>query len=236
MTWPTKDDFVDGDVLTAAQVNNIADNLNLFDPTSATSGQVPVADGAGSVAWGGVASGLNLITPSTVTATSGTIAINTNGSVSLTTVTTAFSINGVFSSTYKNYLVLMDVVASGSAAVNLRLRAAGTDSATDYYTQRLQASSTTVSGSLSSATTSAAIFSGSSDTVPMGIGIWLFGPQLTRQTALRVVNATSFSIAQKVGFQDYVHTHDLATSYDGFSMIYSPQTLTGQIAVYGIRD
>ena len=52
MTWPTKDDFVDGDVLTAAQVNNIADNLNLFDPTSATSGQVPVADGAGSVAWG----------------------------------------------------------------------------------------------------------------------------------------------------------------------------------------
>jgi hypothetical protein len=48
MTWPTKDDFVDGDVLTAAQVNNIADNLNLFDPTSATANQLWVADGAGS--------------------------------------------------------------------------------------------------------------------------------------------------------------------------------------------
>lgn len=54
MAWPTKTDFVDGDVLTAAQVNNIGTNLNLFDPTSATSGQVPVADGAGSIAYGAV--------------------------------------------------------------------------------------------------------------------------------------------------------------------------------------
>jgi hypothetical protein len=52
VTWPTKDDFVDGDVLTAAQVNNIADNLNLYDPTSATNGQVPIANGSGSVAFG----------------------------------------------------------------------------------------------------------------------------------------------------------------------------------------
>jgi hypothetical protein len=48
MTWPTKTDFVDGDVLTAAQVNNIGTNLNIFDPTSATVGQVWTADGAGS--------------------------------------------------------------------------------------------------------------------------------------------------------------------------------------------
>ena len=54
MTWPTKTDFVDGDVLTATQVNNIGTNLNAFDPTSATLGQVPVADGAGDVAWGAV--------------------------------------------------------------------------------------------------------------------------------------------------------------------------------------
>lgn len=54
MTWPTKTDFADGDVLSAAQVNNIGTNLNLFDPTSATSGQVPVADGVGSIAYGSV--------------------------------------------------------------------------------------------------------------------------------------------------------------------------------------
>lgn len=48
MAWPTKTDFVDGDVLTAAQVNNIGTNLNLFDPTSAANGQVWVANGSGS--------------------------------------------------------------------------------------------------------------------------------------------------------------------------------------------
>lgn len=76
MTWPTKDDFVDGDVLTAAQVNNIADNLNLFDPTSATSGQVPVANGAGSVAWGSSAS-MSTITSGTLPTGAGTITFST---------------------------------------------------------------------------------------------------------------------------------------------------------------
>ena len=52
MAWPTKTDFVDGDVLTAAQVNNIGTNLNLFNPTSATNGQVPIANGLGGVAYG----------------------------------------------------------------------------------------------------------------------------------------------------------------------------------------
>lgn len=51
MTWPTKTDFVDGDVLTAAQVNNIGTNLNEADPTSATLGQVLTADGAGGMSF-----------------------------------------------------------------------------------------------------------------------------------------------------------------------------------------
>jgi hypothetical protein len=57
MTWPTKTDFVDGDVLTAAQVNNIGTNLNLADPTGITDGYVLTADGAGSMGWEQVAAG-----------------------------------------------------------------------------------------------------------------------------------------------------------------------------------
>ena len=51
MAWPTKTDFVDGDVLTAAQVNNIGTNLNLANPTGITDGYVLTADGAGSMGW-----------------------------------------------------------------------------------------------------------------------------------------------------------------------------------------
>lgn len=57
MTWPTKTDFVDGDVLNASQMNNIGSNLNIFNPTSATNGQVWVADGSGGGAFGTPVSG-----------------------------------------------------------------------------------------------------------------------------------------------------------------------------------
>lgn len=51
MTWPTKTDFADGDVLSAAQVNNIGTNLNEADPTGITDGYVLTADGAGGMGW-----------------------------------------------------------------------------------------------------------------------------------------------------------------------------------------
>jgi hypothetical protein len=62
MAWPTKTDFVDGDVLTAAQVNNIGTNLNVFNPTSATNGQVWIANGSGGGAYGTAGGGMTLIT------------------------------------------------------------------------------------------------------------------------------------------------------------------------------
>lgn len=51
MAWPTKTDFADGDVLTAAQVNNIGTNLNLANPTGITDGYVLTANGANSMGW-----------------------------------------------------------------------------------------------------------------------------------------------------------------------------------------
>ena len=48
VVWPSKNNFANGDVLTATNMNNIGDTLNVFDPTSATNGQLWVADGAGS--------------------------------------------------------------------------------------------------------------------------------------------------------------------------------------------
>lgn len=57
MTWPTKTDFVDGDVLNASQMNNIGTNLNLADPTGITDGYVLTADGADSMGWEAVSAG-----------------------------------------------------------------------------------------------------------------------------------------------------------------------------------
>ena len=44
VVWPSKNNFANGDVLTASNMNNIADTLNVFNPTSATNGQIWVAN------------------------------------------------------------------------------------------------------------------------------------------------------------------------------------------------
>lgn len=47
VVWPSKSNFANGDVLTATNMNNIGDTLNVFNPTSATNGQVWTANGTG---------------------------------------------------------------------------------------------------------------------------------------------------------------------------------------------
>lgn len=77
MAWPTKTDFVDGDVLTAAQVNNIGTNLNLYNPTSATNGQVPIANGSGSVAFGTLSTAAyTVISSGTLSTATGTLTLS----------------------------------------------------------------------------------------------------------------------------------------------------------------
>lgn len=104
MTWPTKDDFADGDVLTAAQVNNIADNLNIFDPTSATTGQIWTADGAGSGSYQTVASG----------------AFSTLASGNLPTGTGTLTLSSI-SSAYKSLRLVMSAW-SGTSTGELQVR------------------------------------------------------------------------------------------------------------------
>ena len=132
MTWPTKDDFVDGDVLTAAQVNNIGTNLNLYDPTSATSGQVPIADGAGSVAFGTpVSGGMTSITSGTLSTGSGTLTLS--------------SIPG----TYKDLMLVLRAwrPANSGAGCDLRFNNA---SGTNYYYSSQYANNTPAGGAWTS--------------------------------------------------------------------------------------
>jgi len=72
-------------------------------------------------------SGLVPIVPTSVTVGSGSSSIGSTGKVTLTTVGTSFSLNGVFSSSYENYKVVMQGVTALGSALTLRFRAAGTD-------------------------------------------------------------------------------------------------------------
>lgn len=93
MTWPTKTDFIDGDVLTAAQVNNIGTNLNEADPTGITDGYVLTADGAGSMGWEALPAG-------------GGLTVITSGSLAGSSTVTLSSIP----QTYKELYLYLDYV------------------------------------------------------------------------------------------------------------------------------
>ena len=77
VVWPSKNNFANGDVLTAANMNNIGDTLNVFNPTSATNGQIWVANGSASGSYQTVATGWTSIATYSTTGT---------GSFSLTSI------------------------------------------------------------------------------------------------------------------------------------------------------
>ena len=79
----------------------------------------------------GGGSGLTLIAPSS-TANSGGSVSTSGGEVTYTSVSSV-SLNGVFSSTYTNYLIMVDsLITSTTADILLRWRASGTDTTTNY--------------------------------------------------------------------------------------------------------
>ena len=79
-------------------------------------------------------SGLVPITPTSISVGSGTATSAGNGQVTYTGVGTNLSLNGVFSATYTNYLILFSkVTASGSGGINVRLRSGTTDNSNANY-------------------------------------------------------------------------------------------------------
>jgi hypothetical protein len=239
MTWPTKTDFVDGDVLTAAQVNNIGTNLNIFDPTSATNGQVPIANGSGSAAWGSIASGLSIMKPTSVAVGGGTATINTDGSVSFSAVTSTLSLNGVFTADYANYLVMWYCqLATTAGDQGFRLRAAGSDSSSSYTYQRMSADSTTIAGARTTGASYAQFgWGGSTADTSRNCGtITLFGPQQATQTTGHASTQSGYNTFTVAEF-GWNHSPD--TSYDGFTWLVNTLlggNMTGLITVYGMAD
>jgi hypothetical protein len=145
--------FTSGDVLTAANTNLLTNAPPVFSGTATRdaafggAGEKTLAEGQlcyledsdivqyySGASWQtvGASSGLTLVTP-TSTANSGGSVATTGGQV-VGTGCASFSLNGVFSATYDNYLIQINSASASSAGVfNIKLRAAGTDLSATYY-------------------------------------------------------------------------------------------------------
>lgn len=182
--------------------------------------------------------GLVVMTPSSVVAagTGSSASINADGSVDFASCT-SLSLNGVFTSSYDNYMIAIRLTStSGSNTNNLwyRLRASGTDNSTSssYTSQSLIGSSSTVSASRAS--NAQAVAQLQRNTLRSGLAIYLFGPQLAQPTAMRSISSSSTGDAQ---ITDYAVTHNQSSSYDGISFIdQGGWAISGLLTVFGFNQ
>lgn len=173
--------------------------------------------------------GLKLIVPSSV-AGSG-VSVSASGKVTFTAATT-ININGVFSSTYDNYLMVARFTMGTSDFGRIRYRASGTDaSASNYTTQHMNVNGSSVTGGR--ATESSFVFNYLSSGGPNGSHVYLYGPALAQPTAGRAVNVDGDSAAR---IYENANTHSLSTAYDGLTVYTSTYGMTGSLTIYGLSQ
>jgi hypothetical protein len=199
-----------------------------------TTGQVLTVAG-GVPSWATPAGGgaaLTQITP-TSTANSGGSVSTSGGAVTFTGVTSV-SLNGVFTSTYTNYLIITDsIFASGNADVTMRMRASGSDTTSNYdimLWDKPFASGVSAPVSIGTTTFGSANWYMSDTTNTLGYNytnITLSSPEKTISTTMTA------SAISRSGYQTIGGKLNNSTSYDGFTFTASANNIDGIIRVYG---
>lgn len=185
----------------------------------------------------GAAAGLKLLTPTSIAIGSGTGSVNVNGSVTFSGASSV-SLNGVFSSTYDNYKILFNHSVSAAAGIRMRLRVSGSDDTNNvygtgmYYRQQGGASV----GNLSDGFTQSFALINDTNSLKGDVSLDLYNPFTVNETRLtHQTNWQGYSPLQyytNMGGGVFTNT----TSFTGFTILTSSNTMTGTVAVYGYKD
>jgi hypothetical protein len=169
-------------------------------------------------------SGMDLITPTSVAGSGVTLS---GGEVSFSAASTV-SVNGCFTSAYDNYQIVLRV--TGSAGINafMRMRASGSDTATNYVSTLSQLAATYSS---TNATTS---FEYGILRAVLGMYVLnLSGPNLAAITAITATGLDANTLS--TGMICNGRQTD-STQFDGFSLFGNTGTATGKLRIYGLRN
>jgi hypothetical protein len=170
---------------------------------------------------------LTLVSPSSI-AFSGTSASTTAGKT-IFSACTSLSLNGVFTSTYENYLVVFSNLTQSSGSVNtfFRYRASGTDTTTGYTSiigYQVAGSALQVNPNV---TDKHPVFQ--VDTNVSGVQVFIKNPQ----------TATATTFLNEIITDNYQYTKGRlvnTTQYDGFTIFNASVNFTGTVRVYGYQN
>lgn len=174
--------------------------------------------------------GLVRVIPSSISHTGTSATLNADGSVDFSSIT-ALILNGIFSATYRNYLMVMGNLTSGNGLITFQYRASGTNATgTDYQRQQVIANGGSASGFRDSSETLNRIMS-IDNAQRSGALTYFYSPFLSERTLQRSVGGRDLSN----GTVDYYcSVHNLTNSYDGIAMTL-PASTSGNLAVYGFE-
>ena len=142
------------------------------------------------------------------------------------------TLDSVFTSTYRNYLLFFDYTSSGAGEVRVTFRTGGTDNTTaSYYSNLLYGAAGSAGSSLSSGQTSAKIGGGGSTNGGL-VAATIYAPQASDQTRIesrghKDVGGSAETHVYNAGFTP-------TTSFDGLKISTPTNNMTGTFRVYGI--
>lgn len=175
-------------------------------------------------------SGLVLINPTSVT--NGTVTSG-QGTVRVAGTATTVTINGVFSATYEDYLIVSKLSFTGGDAT-LQLTTGGTPANTNYNYSMMQAYAGAGVTTVRTAAAASHLFMSNGGGVYQSCTVDLFQPFLAEPTLFQVNNLRNDAAYGTPANYLWYGNHSTATSYDGFR-ITAGGNMTGTIAVYGRR-
>ena len=233
--------FSAGAVLTAAQVNTflMEQSVMNFAGTAARGSALASVLSAGQMAHVG---------GGTVTVYDGSawqqVYPNTPGLVYVAgtafSAASAVNINNCFTTTYKNYAVLLELSADAAArSLFMRMRASGTDNSSSNYKYAgvlvQTKTSTSAVGVNGTGLTTAWAMGSLSDTEMSSHVLQIRGPQTTDHTNFQNHFFDNYKTDDGY-YGTYAGAMSVSTSYDGFTVYPSLGTISGTVRVYGYRN
>ena len=144
------------------------------------------------------------------------------------------SVNNCFTSTYTNYLLILDnMVCSGAVAVNIRMRASGSDNTSANYSYgQIAWAGGSLAGYGQSGQTSSTFAVGNPSVVASAT-VQITNPQTANPTS-----GTSSAARSPASSENFLYSfgHNVASAFDGFTIFPASGSFGGTIRVYGYKN
>jgi hypothetical protein len=141
--------------------------------------------------------------------------------------------DGVFTSTYTNYRIILRYQTSVQVAeLAMQFRASAVNTTTNYNYQTLRASSTTVSAA--QATSQSSAFIGQDPGLFTSLTqLEISGPQLAEPTVYHAINLRNSGAYTSPQIVQYFGNQSASTAFDGINFLVGTGTMSGTYTIYG---